>query len=89
LNCGGGQNWGPTKTTAEGAPFWKTILNSTGDSSYGGWVKTISVSPVDAKTVALAWGRSCISNNGGQSWRMIAKFLVSRGRNMTKNIIVD
>jgi hypothetical protein len=65
---GAGQSWSPCNVTVEGAPPGKNILNSTGDSTFGGVRKTVRVSPSDSKMVSLGWGRPFISINSGDSW---------------------
>jgi hypothetical protein len=62
----GDKQWIPCTTAAEGAPAGKNVLNSTGDQSFGGWVKTLRVAPGNPDVVSIHWGRSFLSTSGGR-----------------------
>ena len=67
-----GMTWRPCDTTVAGAPPGKDLLNSSGDSGFGGWIKMLAVSPTDPDKVVLNWARSWINFGGGQvPWQAV------------------
>jgi hypothetical protein len=60
-------NWEVCNKEVVSAPSGKDVLNSSGDSTFGGWIKTLRVSPTNPDVVALNWARSFFSNSGGRN----------------------
>ncbi len=58
--------WEVCNTDAADAPDGKNVPNSGGDSSFGGWIKTLCVSPTNPDVVTINWARSFISFTGGR-----------------------
>jgi hypothetical protein len=68
----GGQRWLKYSTLVKNAPPGKSLLNSTGDTTFGGWIKTINVSPSNPMVVTINWARSFISFSGGKDpWEAV------------------
>jgi hypothetical protein len=66
----GGASWEflPVTTPQAPASSGASVLTGTLDLSAGGMIKKVTVAPTDSKVVAVAWGRSFMSTDGGQTW---------------------